>query len=89
MVLRFFSSTNNLLCRRRTKIKLYVNGKRENAYFHVEAATGKREKWRENHGHVVTFAVRVSSKRDAKSIRGDLASRASRSRETRTAKVTT
>ena len=29
---------------------------------------GKREKWRENRGHVVTLAVRVSRKRDAKSL---------------------
>ena len=41
--------------------KFHVCGKRENAYFHsVETTSGKREKWRENYGHVVTFAVRVS-----------------------------
>ena len=28
-------------------------GKRENAFFRVETATAKREKWRENHGRVV------------------------------------
>lgn len=32
-----------------------------------QAAAGKRGKWRENHGHVITFAVRVSPKLDAKS----------------------
>ena len=34
-----------------------VDGKSETACFNVETATGKREKWRENHGHVVIFAV--------------------------------
>ena len=38
----------------------HVDGKREIPCFHVETATGKREKWRENRGHVVIFAVRVS-----------------------------
>ena len=46
----------------------HVDGKREIACFHVETATGKREKWRENRGHVVIFAVRVSRIRDAKSL---------------------
>ena len=48
----------------------HVDGKREIACFHVEtaSATGKREKWRENRGHVVIFAVRVSRIRDAKSL---------------------
>ena len=45
----------------------HVDGKREIACFHVETATGKREKWRENRGHVVIFATRVSRIRDAKS----------------------
>ena len=36
--------------------------KRENVYFHEETTTGKRQKWRENQGHVVAFAVRVSHK---------------------------
>ena len=45
-----------------------VDGKHEIACFHVETATGKREKWRENRGHVVIFAVRVSCIRDAKSL---------------------
>ena len=44
-----------------------VDGKREIACFHVDTATGKRAKWRENQSHVVTFAVRVSRIRDAKS----------------------
>ena len=35
----------------------HVDGKRERACFHVETATDKREKWRENRGHVVIFAV--------------------------------
>ena len=43
----------------------HVDCKREIACFHVETATGKREKWRENRGHVVIFAVRVSLIRDA------------------------
>ena len=51
----------------------HVDGKREVACFHVETATGKREKWRENRGHVVIFAVRdfafhVQCIRDAKSL---------------------
>ena len=46
----------------------HVDGKREIACFHVETATGKHEKWRENRGHVVIFAVRVSRIRDAKSL---------------------
>ena len=46
----------------------HVDGKREIACFHVETATGKREKWRENRSHVVIFAVRVSRIRDAKSL---------------------
>ena len=37
-----------------------------------QVATGKREKWRENHGHVVTFAVRVSRKRVSETVVGDL-----------------
>ena len=46
-----------MLCGR----KFHVYGKRENAYFHVVTASGKRQagkrrKWRENYGHVVTFA---------------------------------
>ena len=44
----------------------HVDGKREIACSHVETATGKREKWRENRGHVVIFAVRISRIRDAK-----------------------
>ena len=44
------------------------DGKREIACFHAETATGNREKWRENRGHVVMFAVRVSRFRDAKSL---------------------
>ena len=43
----------------------HVDGKREIACFHVETATGKREKCRENRGHVVIFAVRCSRIRDA------------------------
>ena len=31
----------------------HVDGKREIACFHVETATGNRDKWRENRGHVV------------------------------------
>ena len=46
----------------------HLDGKREIAYFHAETATGKREKWRENRGHVVIFDVRVSRIRDAKSL---------------------
>ena len=47
----------------------HVDGKREIGCFHVETATGpKREKWRENRGHVVIFVVRVSRERDAKSL---------------------
>ena len=46
----------------------HVDGKREIACFHVEMATGKREIWRENRGHVVIFAVRVSRIRDTKSL---------------------
>ena len=46
----------------------HVDGKREIACFHVEKAKGKPEKWRENRGHVVIFAVRVSRIRDAKSL---------------------
>ena len=49
-------------------ISSHVAGKREIACFHVETATGKREKWRENRGHVVIFAVRVSRIRDDKSL---------------------
>ena len=45
----------------------HVDGKREIACFHVETATDKREKWPENRGHVVIFAVRVSRIGDAKS----------------------
>ena len=46
----------------------HVDGKREIACLHVVTATGKREKWRENIGHVVIFAVRVSRIRDAISL---------------------
>ena len=46
----------------------HVDGKREIACFQVETATGKREKWRENRGHVVIFAARVSLIHDAKSL---------------------
>ena len=46
----------------------HEDGKREIACFYEETATGKREKWRENRGHVVIFAVRVSRIRDAKSL---------------------
>lgn len=57
----------------------YVEGKREENSAYTanakmpsftkkrQAAAGKRGKWRENHGHVITFAVRVSPKLDAKS----------------------
>ena len=65
-VLFFWKS--NLLCRRKTRRRFHVYGKRENAYLQVETATGKREKWRENHGHVVTSAVRVPLKRDDESL---------------------
>ena len=41
------------------KEKFHAYGNRENAHFHVEAARGKREKWRKNHLFVVTLAVRV------------------------------
>ena len=68
MVLGFFFASINLFCRRKTRRNFQVYGKRENAYFHSETATGKREKWRENNGRVVTFAVRVSCKRDVKSL---------------------
>ena len=34
----------------------------------LETANGKREKWGENRGHVLTLAVRVSRKRDDKSL---------------------
>lgn len=37
-----------------------TNTANENAFFHVEMATGTREKWQETHAHVVTFAFRVS-----------------------------
>ena len=51
----------------RTREQLsHVDGKREIACFHIETATAKREKWRENRGHVVIFAV--SRIRDAKSL---------------------
>ena len=40
MALVFFS-TNSLLCRGKTRRKFHVNGKRENAYFHVETARGQ------------------------------------------------
>ena len=46
----------------------HVDGKREITCFHVETATGKREKWRENRDHVVIFAVCVPRIRDAKSL---------------------
>ena len=46
----------------------HVDGKREITCFHLETATGKREKWLENRGHVVIFAVRISRIRDAKSL---------------------
>ena len=46
----------------------HVDGKREIACFHVEKATGKRENWRENRGHVVFFAARVSRIFDARSL---------------------
>ena len=46
----------------------HLDSKREIACFHVETVTGNREKWRENRGHVVIFAVRVSRLRDAKSL---------------------
>ena len=42
--------------------------KEELACCHVETATGKREKWRENLGQVVIFAVRVSRMCDAESL---------------------
>ena len=32
----------------------HLDGKREIACFHVETATGKLEKWRQNHGEVST-----------------------------------
>ena len=48
--------------------EFHVYGKREDAYFRAEAATGNREKWQESYGHVITFAVRISRKSDAKSI---------------------
>ena len=48
------------------KIPRINYGKHENAYFRIETQTVKQEKWRENHGHVGTFAVCVSCKRDAK-----------------------
>ena len=44
----------------------HVDGKRKIACFHVETVTGNREKWRENRGHVVIFAVRVSRIPDAR-----------------------
>ena len=46
----------------------HIDGKREIACFHVETATGKREKWRENHGYMVIFAVYISRICDAKSL---------------------
>ena len=49
-------------------ISSHVDGKREISCFHEETATGNREKWRENRGHVVIFAVRVSRIGDAKSL---------------------
>ena len=58
------------MCKKKRKNYLrssHVDDKRETACFHVEPATGKREKWRENRGHVAIFAVRVSRMRDAKS----------------------
>ena len=60
-------SVNNLLCTRKTRREFRVYSKRKNTYFHVAwTATGKREKWRESHNHVVTFADRVSREHDAK-----------------------
>ena len=46
----------------------HVDGKRKITCFHVETATGNREKRPENRGHVLIFAVRVSRIRDAKSL---------------------
>ena len=55
--------------RKKYLLSSHVDDKREIACFHVETATGKRVKWRENRGHVVIFAVRkVSRIRDAKSL---------------------
>ena len=54
------------------QITTYMYKKKRKKYlracFHVETATGKREKWRENRGHVVICAVRVSRIRNAKSL---------------------
>ena len=42
------------------------NGKRENAYFHVQTASGNVENGGKNMVTCSLFAVRVSHKRDAK-----------------------
>ena len=46
----------------------HADGKHRNSLFPFPSRNGKREKWRENRGHVVIFAVRVSRIRDAKSL---------------------
>ena len=66
-----FSTINYYMYKKKRKKYLHsshVDGKREMACFHVETATGKREKWLENRGHVVIFSVRVSRIRDAESL---------------------
>ena len=45
-----------------------ANAKMPTFTYKQRAATGKPEKWRENHDHMVTFAVRVSRTRVAKSL---------------------
>ena len=67
MVSGYFSSANNVLCRRKReeKLKSTANAKIPTFTQKRQAAAGKRRKWRENHGHVVTLAVRVSRKHDA------------------------
>ena len=64
VVLGYVFSTINYLCEKKKRKKYlcssHVDGKREIACFFVETATGKSEKWRENRGHVVIFAVRIS-----------------------------
>ena len=68
----YFFSANNFLCRRKREgiFKYTYNVKMPTFTQKRQAAAGECSKWRENHGHVVTFAFRVSRKHDdAKSLK--------------------
>ena len=67
MVLGLFFLTNNSLCRRKFLVDTAIftftaNVKMPTFAKKRQGATGKLEKWRKNHGHVVTFAPLMLSR---------------------------